>query len=72
MKPISNDMERKKIIQKRKQKNQISTVGQRMKKSTCYMCGREMKMDEYFWQADDDGMVCSDCLAERESCGCSD
>ena len=42
------------------------------KKIVCFVCGREMKTDECSWQEDDDGMICNDCLAERENCGCSD
>jgi len=31
-----------------------------------------MKTDAFSWREDDDGMVCADCLSERESYGCGD
>ena len=39
----------------------------------CGMCGCKIKPGDSSWQEDDDGAVlCQDCWAERESCGCSD
>lgn len=73
MKPISNYIEREKIMYKRKRKKtDCKDLAEDKKISVCSMCGREMKVDECIWQVDDEGMVCADCLAERESCGCSD
>jgi len=39
----------------------------------CQVCGRKVKSAECSWQEDDDAkIICQDCKAERESCGCSD
>ena len=60
-------------MQKRKKKD--ANIQERSKdeqKPACQVCGRELKTDISIWQEDDGGMVCSECLAERESCGCSD
>lgn len=60
-------------MQKGKQKNaDFKDRAKDKKKSICSMCGRELQTDECRWQEDGEGMICSDCLAERESCGCSD
>jgi hypothetical protein len=39
----------------------------------CQVCGRSMKGADCSWQEDDDGkIICRECRAEWESCGCSD
>ena len=39
----------------------------------CQVCGRPLQPDAGSWQEDDaNGMCCPDCMAEIESCGCSD
>ena len=38
----------------------------------CRVCGRKIKPDGCSWHEDEGGMICSDCRAEQESCGCSD
>ena len=39
----------------------------------CDMCGRDLEPAVSSWQEDDDGLIlCHDCMAERDSCGCSD
>ena len=39
----------------------------------CQGCGRTVKAETCSWEEDDGGKIyCRDCLAEKESCGCSD
>jgi len=73
LKPVCHYKGREKIMQKRKKKD--ANLQKRVKNEKfflCHVCGRELQTDVCIWQEDDAGMVCADCLAERESCGCSD
>ena len=39
----------------------------------CHMCDRKIEANACNWQEDDEGAFCCyDCIAERDSCGCSD
>ena len=60
-------------MQKRKQHDPVFTKQDADEKVlSCHECGREKKGDNCTWQEDDDAMICPDCLAERDSCSCSD
>ena len=39
---------------------------------TCGICGRTVAADEISWEEDNDVLLCRECRAEEESCGCSD
>ena len=39
---------------------------------SCQRCAGRMLPGESAWEEDGDGIVCQDCRAENESCGCSD
>ncbi len=38
----------------------------------CDCCGRPVAVARLSWLGGEDGWLCPDCRAERESCGCSD
>ena len=41
-------------------------------KSLCPLCSRECVLQDMLWSDVLDQPCCPDCLAEEESCGCSD
>ncbi len=41
-------------------------------KAFCSLCRRLFVIDELVWSSKQQGVVCPDCLAENQSCGCED
>ena len=39
---------------------------------TCPICGRDFTPAAMVWSGFSDKLLCPDCLAEEENCGCAD